>query len=68
MSGFGWKYSKTRMEFIFVLIEKNLIKFIKKFAISQNKFASIVVMKTVIFVKKLNLFINNACNTLTSKK
>ena len=30
---YGWKYSKTKIEFIFVLIEKNLIKFIKEFAI-----------------------------------
>ena len=30
---YGWKYSKMKMEFIFVLIEKNLIKFTKEFAI-----------------------------------
>ena len=29
---YGWKYSKTKMEFIFVLIEKNLIKLTKEFA------------------------------------
>ena len=42
---YGWKYSKTKTEFIFVLIEKNLIKFIKEFAIYQKKLASVAVMK-----------------------
>ena len=65
---YGWKYSKTKMEFTFVLTEKNLIKFIKEFAISQNKFASVAVMKTAIFVTNLNLFISNICNTLISQK
>ena len=65
---YGWKYSKTKTEFIFVLTEKNLIKFIKEFAICQNKFVSIAVMKIVLFVTDLNLFINNTCTTLTSRK
>ena len=29
---YGWKYSKTKMEFIFAFIEKNLIKLTKEFA------------------------------------
>ena len=65
---YGWKYSKTKTEFIFVLIEKNLIKFIKEFAIYQKKLASAAVMKIVLFVTDLNLFINNTCTTLTSRK
>ena len=65
---YGWKYSKTKTEFIFVLIEKNLIKFIKEFAIYQKKLASVAVMKIVLFVTDLNLFINNTCTTLTSQK
>ena len=65
---YGWKYSKTKTEFIFVLIEKNLIKFIKEFAIYQKKLASVAVMKIVLFVTDLNLFINNTCTTLTSRK
>ena len=64
---YRWKYSKMKMEFIFVLIEKNLIKFIKEFAICQNKFASIAVVKSYI-CNKFNLFINNTCTTLTSQK
>ena len=65
---YGWKYSKTKTEFIFVLIEKNLIKFIKEFAIYQKKLASVAVMKIVLFVTDLNLFINNTCTTLTIRK
>ena len=65
---YGWKYSKTKTEFIFVLIEKNLIKFIKEFAIYQKKLASVAVMKIVLFVTDLNSFINNTCTTLTSRK
>ena len=65
---YGWKYSKTKTEFIFVLIEKHLIKFIKEFAIYQKKLASVAVMKIVLFVTDLNLFINNTCTTLTSRK
>ena len=65
---YGWKYSKTKTEFMFVLTEKNLIKFIKEFAICQIKFASVAVMKIVLFVTDLNLFINNTCTTLTSRK
>ena len=65
---YGWKYSKTKTEFIFVLIEKNSIKFIKEFAIYQKKLASVAVMKIVLFVTDLNLFINNTCTTLTIRK
>ena len=65
---YGWKYSKTKTEFIFVLIEKNLIKFIKEFAIYQKKLASVAVMKIVLYVTDLNLFINNTCTTLTRRK
>ena len=45
---YGWKYSKTKIEFSFVLIEKNLINFVKDFAISQNKLANVAVVKTYI--------------------
>ena len=49
---YGWKYSKKKMGFSLVLIEKNLIKFIKWFAICQNKLANVAVVKIVIFVTK----------------
>ena len=38
---YGWKYSKTKTEFIFVLTEKNLIKFIKEFAVCQKSLFSL---------------------------
>ena len=47
---------------------KELDKITKEFAIWKNKFASVVVVKTVIFVTNLNLFTNNICNTLISGK
>ena len=56
------------MEFIFALTEKNLIKVIKEFAILHNRFASVVVVRTGIFVTNLNSFINNICNTLANRK
>ena len=65
---YGRKYSKTKMEFIFALTEKNLIKVIKEFAILHNRFASVVVVRTGIFVANLNSFINNICNTLANRK
>ena len=54
---YGWKYSKTKMEFIFVSIEKNLIKFIQEFANCQNKPTLVAVVKTFMFVTDLNLAI-----------
>ena len=54
---YGWKYSKTTKEFIYVLTKKSLIKFIKEFPFFQENIVSAVVLKTVLFVKDLNLFI-----------
>ena len=54
---YGWKYSKTKMEFIFVSIEKNLIKFIQECANCQNMPTLVAVVKTVMFVTDLNLTI-----------
>ena len=34
---YGWKYLKTKKEFISASIKKNLIKFTKEFAIYQKK-------------------------------
>ena len=65
---YGRKYSKTKMEIIFALTEKNLIKVIKEFAILHNRFASAVVVRTGVFVTNLNSFINNICNTLANRK
>ena len=47
---------------------KNLIKFIKEFAVCQEKFVSTGDVKTILFVTDLSLFINNRCTTLTMKK
>ena len=66
--GYGQKYSKTKTEFIFVLTEKNLIKFIKEFALCQKKLVSTVDVKTVLFVTDLSSFVNSTCTTLTMKK
>ena len=51
---YGQKYSKTKMEFIFALTKKNLIKFIKEFAVCQKKLVSLVDVKTVLYVIDLN--------------
>ena len=66
--GYGQKYSKTKTEFIFVLTEKNLIKFIKELALCQKKLVSTVDVKTVLFVTDLSSFVNSTCTTLTMKK
>ena len=42
------------MEFIFALTKKNLIKFIKEFAVCQKKLVSLVDVKTVLYVIDLN--------------
>ena len=65
---YGWKYLKTKKEFISASIKKNLIKFTKEFAIYQKKFVSDVVLKTVLFVTNLNIYINSTCTTLTMKE
>ena len=59
---------KKKKEFIFVLTEKNLIKFIKEFAVCQKKLVSAGDVKIVLFVTDLSLFIDNRCTTLTMKK
>ena len=65
---YGWKYLKAKMEFKFVSIEKNLIKFIQEFANCQNKSALVAVAKTLTFATDLNLFTNHICTILTMKK
>ena len=59
---------KKKKELIFVLTEKNLIKFIKEFAVCQKKLVSAGDVKIVLFVTDLSLFIDNRCTTLTMKK
>ena len=59
---------KKKKEIIFVLTEKNLIKFIKEFAVCQKKLVSAGDVKIVLFVTDLSLFIDNRCTTLTMKK
>ena len=65
---YGWKYLKTKKEFISASIKKNLIKFTKEFAIYQKKFVSDVALKSVLFVTNLNIYINSTCTTLTMKE
>ena len=59
---------KKKKELLFVLTEKNLIKFIKEFAVCQKKLVSAGDVKIVLFVTDLSLFIDNRCTTLTMKK
>ena len=59
---------KTTKEFIYVLTKKNLIKFIKELAFFQENIVSAAILKTVSFVKDLDLFVNNTCIILTNKK
>ena len=66
--GYDQKYSKAKKEFTFVLATKNLIKFIKEFAVFQKKLVSTVDVKTVLFVIDLNLFLNNTCTILTNQR
>ena len=65
---FRFLVQKKKKEFIFVLTEKNLIKFIKEFAVCQKKLVSAGDVKIVLFVTDLSLFIDNRCTTLTMKK
>ena len=63
--GYDQKYSKAKKEFTFALAKKNLIKFIKEFAVCQKKLVSTVDVKTVLFVIDLNSF---TCTILTNQK
>ena len=65
---FRFLVQKKKKELIFVLTEKNLIKFIKEFAVCQKKLVSAGDVKIVLFVTDLSLFIDNRCTTLTMKK
>ena len=65
---YGWKYLKITKELIYALTKKNLIKFITEFPFFQENIVSNAVLKTVLFAKDLNLFINKTCIILTNKK